>query len=266
MHYSITDKRYWVKEYGQGPALLLLHGFTGSSRTWQPFINHWKQDFRVLVVDLPGHGNTQVNEPIGMEAFCDDLALLLDKLSVHTAHLVGYSLGGRTALSFAFFYPHRVRSLVLESASPGLETEQQQLARQMKDDALAKRILRQGISSFVKEWEDLPLFESQQKLPAPLREKIRNERLNQSEQGLANSLKGMGTGVQPSWWEKLSAISQPVLLLAGEVDSKFVGIAKRMHDKLNNKILKVIPSTGHAIHVEKPGKFDTIVYDFLKRN
>nr|WP_074598340.1 2-succinyl-6-hydroxy-2,4-cyclohexadiene-1-carboxylate synthase [Sediminibacillus halophilus] len=266
MHYTIGSKQYWLEEVGSGPPLLLLHGFTGSSESWQDFAEKWKDGFRVLLLDLPGHGKTKTQGPIRMEDFCEDLEQLLNQLSISKVNLLGYSLGGRAALSFAVLKPERVQSLILESASPGLGSPDEQLARKTKDEALAERILGEGVPRFVDYWENLPLFESQNKLPDSIKNRIRQERLSHTQRGLADSLIGMGTGAQPSWWGELGDIRLPVLLLAGEIDQKFVDIAEEMHQSILSSELKIIPLSGHAIHVEQPQKFDTIVHEFLLNN
>ncbi|WP_245831045.1 2-succinyl-6-hydroxy-2,4-cyclohexadiene-1-carboxylate synthase [Sediminibacillus massiliensis] len=265
MYTSVGEHSYWIKDTGRGPAVLLLHGFTGTSGTWDAVIEKLEPNFRVLVIDLPGHGLTRTNGIVGMELFCEHLCTLLDLWNVPRVHLIGYSLGGRTALSFASFYPDRVSSIVLESSSPGLADNVERLDRKYRDEVLADRLEEDGLEAFVDYWENIPLFDSQKKLPAIVRERIRRERLGQTETGLANSLRGMGTGAQPSWWDTLHSISFPVLILAGELDEKFAAIGKRMNQLIPNSILKTIPDTGHAIHVEQPAKFVTIVNGFLQK-
>ncbi|MDQ6600034.1 hypothetical protein [Bacillus salipaludis] len=102
-----------------------------------------------------------------------------------------------------------------------------------------------------------------EKLPDETKESIRNQRLNNSPIGLANSLIGMGTGAQPSWWENLNQLSCEVLLLTGEKDVKFCRIAEKMMEKLKNGNWIVVQKSGHAIHVEDAEKFGTIVSDYL---
>ena len=96
-----------------------------------------------------------------------------------------------------------------------------------------------------------------------VKESIRQQRLSHSPQGLANSLLGMGTGAQPSWWGKLHQLENDVLLLTGEKDKKFCRIAEKMQKSLKNSSWMVIENSGHAIHVEEPEKFGTIVSEFL---
>lgn len=115
-------------------------------------------------------------------------------------------------------------------------------------------------------WENIPLFESQKRLSATTRAAIRKQRLANDPVGLSNSLLGMGTGSQASYWEDLQALDFPVLLLTGELDPKFCDIAKSMEKKLDRAEWKIINGSGHAIHVEDGEKFGKIISEFLKRN
>ncbi|QKY71663.1 2-succinyl-6-hydroxy-2,4-cyclohexadiene-1-carboxylate synthase [Lentibacillus sp. CBA3610] len=244
----------------------MLHGFTGTAGTWKPIITDWLHEFRTMGIDLPGHGQTSSDSPKTMEAFCRDLAGLLDYLQLEKVNLIGYSMGGRTALSFAFIYPERVKTLTLESASPGLADEGQQQSRRQHDEKLAQRIETDGLRAFVDYWENIPLFQSQKQLPAASRETLRAERLSHSVAGLAQSLRFMGTGAQASWWEHLQQLNMPVLLLTGELDHKFIDINRAMERLIPTAEHRIINHSGHAIHVEQPSIFGKIVNRFLHAN
>jgi 2-succinyl-6-hydroxy-2,4-cyclohexadiene-1-carboxylate synthase len=256
-----------VEIAGEGEPLLLLHGFTGSVETWKPFIPYWSNDLKLIMVDVIGHGNSDIPEDpdrYTMERAAGDLANVLDYLDIAKIHLLGYSMGGRLAISFAILFPDRVKSLALESSSPGLQTLQERQDRVKKDRALAERIEREGIKAFVDFWERIPLFASQRELPESFQDNIRKQRLQNNPIGLSNSLRGMGTGRQPSWWEQLTALTIPVLLLVGEKDIKFCSIAEQMDNLLERAKIYKVPQSGHAIHVEQPRIFGTIVSEFLQ--
>ena len=228
MKINCRDVTYHVKIVGFGEPLLLLHGFTGNVDTWRFLTPLFGKHYQLIMVDIIGHGKTEVSvdlERYRIEQMANDLKSIFEKLSISKAHVLGYSMGGRLALTFANLYPQCVHSLLLESASPGLETESEQLARRKQDQTLAERILTDGIENFVGSWENIALFESQKRLPDEQRLSIRKQRLSNSPLGLANSLLGMGTGSQPSWWEELENIMVPVLLITGELDLKFCKIA-----------------------------------------
>ncbi|WP_407058284.1 2-succinyl-6-hydroxy-2,4-cyclohexadiene-1-carboxylate synthase [Tigheibacillus jepli] len=223
----------------------------------------WQADYQMIVVDLPGHGKTKT-PPKDMEACCSDLHALFHYLKLDSFHLAGYSMGGRTALSYAMQYPKDLHSLILESASPGLADKQEQAKRRDQDEKLASWLEKEGLVPFVDYWENMPLFQTQRRLPKEKQRTIRNERLNQQVEGLSNSLKHMGTGKQPNWWPHLFKVKIPVLLLAGELDEKFIAINKRMAKQLPKAKLEIIKQAGHAIHVEQSEVFGKIVHGFIQ--
>ncbi|WP_102345202.1 2-succinyl-6-hydroxy-2,4-cyclohexadiene-1-carboxylate synthase [Bacillus sp. Marseille-P3661] len=270
MFLNLNGVEYYVEVHGKGEPLLLLHGFTGSGKDWHPFIEQWKTDFQLIVVDIIGHGKTEQpadHARYSIEAVANDLVEMLNLLNINHTSILGYSMGGRLALTFTVLFQERVRALILESSSPGLKTNEEQEDRKTKDHSLADKIEKGGIEAFVDFWERIPLFASQATtLPPDNRESLRKARLQNQPLGLANSLRGMGTGEQPSWWSRLKELTIPVLLLAGEWDEKFCNINKSMNVQLNNSKFVIVNDAGHAIHMEQPSIFGKIIIDYLKDN
>ncbi|MGP7819695.1 2-succinyl-6-hydroxy-2,4-cyclohexadiene-1-carboxylate synthase [Niallia sp. 01092] len=266
MKIVVDDVSYYVEICGKGTPLLLLHGFTGDSRTWHPFIPMWEKNFQLIMIDIIGHGKTDApleESKYDILTAAKHLHEILQVLQINNISLLGYSMGGRLALTFVLTYPNFVKKLILESASPGLKTEEQRRERRIQDNKLGKYILEAGMERFVGKWENIPLFSSQKNLNKEQHDKIRQQRLQNNALGLNLSLIGMGTGSQPSWWDHLQEIKSETLLLTGEYDKKFCLIAEEMATR-NNKInWKMIKEAGHAIHVEKPKIFGTIVDGFL---
>jgi len=172
-------------------------------------------------------------------------------------------MGGRLALHYALKYPQRVTRLVLESSSAGLATEEERSTRRDTDAALADRIVRLGVEAFIDDWEALPLFASQAELSTDARATIRELRLRNAPISLSASLRGLGPGSLPSLWERLTDITLPTLVLVGELDEKFAEVGERMAAAMPNARLVVIPSAGHAIHVEQPKAWCRAVTSFL---
>jgi 2-succinyl-6-hydroxy-2,4-cyclohexadiene-1-carboxylate synthase len=197
-----------------------------------------------------------------MEYCQRDILAALEVLGVRKgeAILLGYSMGGRIALytTFSGFF----RALILESASPGVADPNEREQRRLNDEELAARIEREGIARFVEHWEQLPLFANQARLPQEVREELHTQRLRNDPKGLAQSLRGIGTGVQPSLHAQLPTLHIPVLLIAGELDTKFCTIARQMAQALPQAQLSIVPDAGHTVHVEQPEIFDTLVTDF----
>lgn len=210
-------------------------------------------------LDLPGHG-ARSRAAAGT---LDDLVGEIEREAPPTFDLVGYSMGGRLALHFAHRHPDRVRRLVLESASPGLADPTERAARREADEALADRIVRDGIGAFVEHWESLPLFASQERLAEGVRKAQRERRLANRPEGLAYSLRALGTGALPSLWDHLERMAIPTLLIVGELDAKFVGIAEAMAGALPHAEIEVVEDTGHTVHLERPNEWLRRVSQFL---
>jgi 2-succinyl-6-hydroxy-2,4-cyclohexadiene-1-carboxylate synthase len=250
------------------PTLVLLHGFTGSAASWGAHLDTFAAaGLRVIAFDLLGHGASSapdVSQRYSMEHCQEDICAALGMLGVGPgeAILLGYSMGGRLALYLGF--SGYFRALVLESASPGLASPIERTQRRASDEHLAASIERDGIAAFGASWEQQPLFASQNALPVEIRERLRSQRLQNRPDGLANSLRGMGTGAQPALHERLPMLELPVLLLAGELDTKFCAIARQMHQALPRASFEIIPGAGHTLHLEQPEQFDTRVLAFCQ--
>ncbi|NTW49143.1 MAG: 2-succinyl-6-hydroxy-2,4-cyclohexadiene-1-carboxylate synthase [Chlorobiales bacterium] len=238
------------------PLILFLHGFLGSAEDWLDVMEPLASDFRCLAIDLPGHGKTIVtggDEVYRMELVAEGIVHFLQTLGINTCYLVGYSMGGRLALYLALHYPEVFQKVLLESASPGLKTEAERTARRAHDEALAREILQTNFSVFLQRWYDLPLFKT---LKAHLNfDRVLERRKANSPEGLALSLRQMGTGVQPSLWEKLSGAEVPIRLVVGENDQKFVGIGNEMAGLCKTAELSIIPDAGHTAHIENRNAF-----------
>ncbi len=263
---DVNGVRLNVHVRGEGPAMLLLHGFTGSTATWTPHLTAF-EGFTAVAVDLLGHGGSDTPPTPSryrMERCVDDLTSLLDSLEIERAAVLGYSMGGRIALQLAFQAPERLWALVLESASPGLEDIAEREERVRSDGALANEIERDGIAAFVDRWQAVALFASQDRLPATVREELRRQRLRNKPVGLANSLRGAGAGVAEPVLNRLGEIRIPTLLIAGALDQKYVALAHKMDEALPCARMHIVPEAGHTTHLEQPDAFDSAVREFLR--
>src|SRR6266702_1387438 len=246
--------------------LILLHGFTGSAAGWSHQLDILADyGLRIIAIDLLGHGQSDAPDDAkrySIEYCQKDILAALQTLGVHKgqAIILGYSLGGRIALYTAF--SGYFRALILESASPGLQDPAEREQRRLSDEALAASIERNGIPTFIERWENLPLFASQKSLPLERRKELHKQRLQNSATGLAQSLRGVGTGAQPSLHTRLPTLHIPVLLIAGELDTKFTTIARHMAQSLPQAQLYIIPAAGHTVHLERPQAFTSLVGNF----
>lgn len=236
--------------------VVLLHGFTQSSRSWDPVADRLRAaGYHVVALDAPGHGEH------GDEAA--DLAAGADRMvreAPHPAAWVGYSMGGRFALHVALRHPGAVTRLVLVSTTAGIDDPEDRRARRQFDAALAGRVEQEGVEAFVEWWLQTPLFES-----LPDRDAARESRLVNTATGLASSLRLAGAGaMDPPLWDQLHLLRMPVLVVAGGRDTRYRDISRRLAEAIgSNAELQLVEHAGHACHLERPDAFTRTVERFL---
>lgn len=212
---------------GPGIPLVFLHGFLGTSLDWEPLCSHLPPR-ACIGFDLPGHGGSPFSETfdIPLELF----------------HLVGYSLGGRLALRYAFENPRKVASLTLLSAHPGLASETEKQNRLAHDAEWARLLLSLPLEEFLSRWYAQPLFASYKP--------DLSQRKQQNAPELAASLLHYSLGRQPSYDASHARI------LVGERDEKF----RKLHPNAH-----IIPNAGHMIHLENPSACASALIETLPR-
>jgi 2-succinyl-6-hydroxy-2,4-cyclohexadiene-1-carboxylate synthase len=215
-------------------------------------------------VDLPGHGAATglPDEAYTMAGAAEGVLRTLDRLEIERSLIVGYSMGGRLALYLALRHPDRCAGLFLESASPGLEDGGERAARRRADEERAARLEGGDLRGFLRDWYRQPLFAPLARDGDLLRRTI-EERLHNDPAELARSLRGMGTGSQPSLWNELPDLTVPALAVAGELDDKFVGISRRMAALSPGMRPAMVPGAGHNVHAETIGLYLSLLRPFL---
>ena len=263
--------------------IVLLHGFTGSAEAMNGLREGLREKLsgslsdgsgeglieahRVFAIDLPGHGNAATPHAIehfSMQATVSHLWDFLDALGVERASLIGYSMGGRVALSAAVACPKRVAKVVCIGASPGIVDPIERNKRKLADEALADSILADGVGQFVDSWLAQPLFATLAERLSPADfQATREQRLANSPEGLALSLRGIGTGVMEPLHEPLADADFPCLWIAGAEDAKFVVIAEEMSKVMPKGSHALIPDAGHSAHLENPAATLRAIREFL---
>ena len=248
----------------QHPAVLFLHGFMGSGAEWAVAISALDERFYCVALDLPGHGRSLGLAPRAytINGAAKMLCELLDGLGISRAAIVGYSMGGRLALYLALRYPERCSALFLESVSPGIEDAAERDARRHADEERAKRLESKNFEEFLEDWYRQPLFASLAR-HGGLAQEIIEMRLRNDPGELARSLRGLGTGSEPSLWGELAALQVPVLAVAGELDEKFVRISVRMASLSPRIRAAVVPGAGHNVRLESPEEYLATLESFL---
>jgi len=228
--------------------LLLLHGFTQTGRGWDEVVRHLDGErYRALAPDIRGHGAAATRRPIDFDACVQDAI----GLARAPFHLAGYSQGARLALHVALAHPTLVSRLVLVSATAGIEDEAQRARRREADAALAAWMESDGRlpTEFADRWGAQALFATQSPEVAAA---ARADRLSNQPADLAAALRGIGTGVMAPLWDRLGELTMPVAVLAGEHDTKYVALGRRLASALPAATLTIGPGAGHALPLEAP--------------
>ena len=233
--------------------LVLLHGFTGSPASWHDVLERLHVRSDILAPPLAGH---YPGDPDGGADTFDEevrrITTLIDaRWRGQPAHLAGYSLGARIALACLAERPEVFESATLIGVNPGLADDDERVARRATD-ARWIETLERGLEPFIDEWERLPLWASQTRLPPSRRAAQRKARLRHEPRGLQRSLRGQGLAAMPDLRPRLARVRVPVDLMVGEEDPKFLRLAEETAALLPDAHVIVVAGAGHNILLERP--------------
>jgi len=273
MMVQTSEYHLHLREWGDStkPPLLFLHGFLGSGEDWSAIAEELSADFYVLAPDIPGHGKTTTRENtetqpelFSMPRVARAIVEMLEALHIERTYLCGYSMGGRLALYLAVRFPEHVHSALILSATAGLRTEEERHTRRESDERLAQRLEHEPFEQFLTFWYEQPLFASLRGHPSFA--EITQKRKNGQPEGAAASLRGMGTGAQPSLWEELPRNTLPITFAAGALDTKFTALAEELHNHTPQSTLHIVPNAGHALQYESTEQVVKLCQDFLSHD
>lgn len=262
----MSSSRFITIGNPKNPPLVFLHGFLGSGESWFEVAQPLSENHFCILPDLPGHGkaaNGDISSNLNFDIVTDWLFRLLSETPLSKIHLAGYSLGGRIALAFACRFPERILTMTLESASPGIMNESERASRLAEDTLRAEAILRDGMSAFVEQWYQMPLFASLKARPQKLAA-IKESASRNDPRWMAKIIRELSPGVQIPLWDSLSKLSFPVLLIAGEKDPKYVEIIHAMAGQIRGARLSIVPGAGHNVHAEQPQEYVVLLNEFLE--
>jgi 2-succinyl-6-hydroxy-2,4-cyclohexadiene-1-carboxylate synthase len=254
----MADHILAIRRFGAGPPLVALHGFTLTGAQFAPLADHL--DRSILAPDLPGHGGTTLT-PIDLPTTIDGLARMLGNLNPPVP-VVGYSMGGRIALSLALDRPDLVERTVMVSAGPGIEDSYARTMRASEDEELADRIRRGGMSRFLDEWLTSPVT-STTSVDEALRRADRVVREENTAAGLSAALHGLGQGTSPYLGARLGELAMPLLTISGGRDVRYTELAAGLAAAVPDGRHAVIPGAGHNVILEAPQELATVVEEFL---
>ncbi len=227
--------------------LILLHGFAGTGRMWDPVIDRLDGErYRALAPDIRGHGAAHARRPITFEHCAQDVVDLVGD----TAALCGYSMGGRIALHAALLAPERFDRLILVATTAGIADDvATRAARAASDEQLARFMETHSIDEFADRWSSQPLFAG---TPPEAAAFWRADILDNHPAALAAALRGLGSGWMRPLWDRLGELTMPATVVVGGTDDRFRAFGERLAACLPDADTVVIPGVGHGIPRDAP--------------
>ena len=234
---------------GQGPVVLLTHGFSATGEMWKGQVEALKDRFTVVTWDMRGHGRSDYPADQGAyteEATVADMAALLDAVGAKQAVIGGLSLGGYMSLAFHRVHPDRTRALLIIDTGPGYKNDQARAGWNANAIQRAERYEADGLP-------DLSRASAEVRAAS-----------HRDASGLARAARGMLTQRDAKVIESLPEIRVPAIVIVGENDTPFLAASDYMASKIPGAKKAVIPNAGHAANIDNPAAFNAALTGFLE--
>jgi len=243
---------------GKGTAVVLLHGFLENQQMWRNMIPELTKKYRVITIDLLGHGQTEclgyVHE---MEDQADMIHDLLSSLRIRKAVFIGHSMGGYIALAFAELYPDFMKGLVLMNSTSLADSDERKTNRDRAIKAVKKdyaTFVRLSIANLFSE-------DNRSRLVDAI-EKVKLEALKTPLQGIVAALEGMK--IRKDREVLLHFGQYPKLLILGEKDP--VLNYEESRDQIENTDVDLVTlPDGHMSHIENQAEVLKVIGEFVKK-
>lgn len=236
-----------VRIGGEGPPVLLSHGYSATGAMWEGQRPPLEPSYRVITWDMRGHGETDSPDDPAQYSEAHtvaDMRAILDHAGADTAVIGGLSLGGYMSLAFHLAYPDRTRALVLCDTGPGYRNAEAREGWNANARRTAERLEERGLEGLGRGAE------------------VRIAR-HRSAQGLAHAARGMLAQVDSRVMDSLPDIAVPTLVIVGSEDKPFIGGSEYMAKKIPGARLEMIEGAGHAANIDKADAFNKVLLDFL---
>jgi pimeloyl-ACP methyl ester carboxylesterase len=238
----------YYEVHGEGPVILLSHGYSSTSGMWQGQIEALSANHKLVVWDMRGHGDSDYPDDqaaYSEEATVADMAALLDEVGADKAIIGGLSLGGYMSLAFNRAHPERVAALLIIDTGPGYRNDEARDGWNQNAIKRAERLERDGLGNL-----------------ANASAEVRTVR-HRSADGLAKAARGMLTQRDAGVMNSLPSVAVPSLIVVGADDTPFLAASDYMAAKIPGAKKVVIPAAGHAANIDQPKAFNRAVGDFL---
>jgi 3-oxoadipate enol-lactonase len=243
-------------ETGTGEPLLFIHGIGSSARDWELQVPVFSDRYRVITIDLRGHGQTdKPKTKYSIKQFADDTMQLLESLDALPVHIVGLSLGGMVAFQMVVDRPDMVKSLTIVNSCPEMIIHKFNEWIEFWRRIVTIRLV--GMQRLAK-------FLCRRLFPEPHQEEVRCEAIRRltanDKRAYISTLRAI------SGWsviDRIERITCPTLLLSGELDFLPMPTKQTCVSKIAQSELMIIDNSRHMTPVDQPEKFNKALAEFL---
>jgi pimeloyl-ACP methyl ester carboxylesterase len=267
----VQDRWMNLVDFGEGPPLIFIHGLSGCWQNWLEQLPHFARDHRVIAVDLPGFGQSEMPaEDISISGYAETIDALMTEIGIDAARIVGNSMGGFIGSELAIGHPARVERLVLVAAAGlSIESIRTERTRGMRHRAenvvffslgnVASRSHQVALRPRLRHALLLVVAAHPSKLPGPL---AAEQVLGSGKPGFSDALEAM---CRYPLRDRLEKISCPTLILWGDKDRLVPLKDAAVFEQLIPDSRKIIyKDTGHVSMMERPARFNEDVRAFLQ--
>jgi pimeloyl-ACP methyl ester carboxylesterase len=246
---------------GSGETVILLHGFLENYHIWDSLIRRLVSQFRVLAIDLPGFGKSDVfAENHGMPMMAQAVKAVMDHEKVANAFLVGHSMGGYVSMAFARLFPDKLKGVVLFHSHAAGDDEQGKTNRSRTIE-----VVKKDHKNFISQFVPLLFAEQNVSLFQKEIENLKADSLKTSAEGVIAAMAGMRD--RDDNLEVLSTLEAPLFFVVGKQDSRIPLEKSMMQIGLPKRAEAIIlDGVGHMGFVEAPEKIFPALQSFLERN
>lgn len=258
VRYDVGDVTLSVDMRGDGPALLMVHGFPLDRTIWSHQVSTLS-GWRRIAPDLRGMGTSDVADQYSMALYADDLIRLLDKLRIQRAVVAGLSMGGYVVFEMLRRYKDRISGVILCDTKADADSAE---GKKGRDDAI-KLVKEQGSAVFAERMLSKVLGRTTMQINAPLVSQVRDMMARTSPAGIVGALTAMRD--RPDSTGLLASIDVPTLVVVGQEDELTPPAAARaMTEAIPSAAMTVIPAAGHITPLEAATSVSRVFAEFLE--
>lgn len=247
-HLNRDGVNLYYEVHGQGPVILLTHGYSATSQMWAGQVEALSKDHTLVLWDMRGHGQSDSPDDPALysePATVADMAALLDEVGAQTAIVGGLSLGGYMSLAFHRAHPERVRALLIIDTGPGYKNDEAREGWNKNALKTAERYETEGLAVLERGSAE------------------RRTALHRSAAGLALAARGMLTQRDAGVITSLPDIRVPSIVVVGSEDTPFLAASDYMASRIPGARKAVIEGAGHAANIDRPEAFNKALLEFL---